>query len=232
MLPVAMIDGRAHRHRPPGPVFRAAGCGLSRARLVRKIRHPGAGLGAGALLAQNAVIVVGVNAMKSIWQSAVLTLLAILIATPALAQKRNLVVATSHGGRRQARSASDEPAGADKGMSELDLQRAGAHQARPGQSGVHRAGSRRKLDCSTPTRPNGPSRSARACMPRQLRRVHRRGRRLFAEARRRPRRRSAFAGDFASIDTVEARRQPHAEGHAEEPDPEPARPARPTITAA
>ena len=39
MLPVAMIDGRRIGIGRPGPVFRAVRCGLSRARLVRKVRH-------------------------------------------------------------------------------------------------------------------------------------------------------------------------------------------------
>ena len=52
--------------------------------------------------------------------------------------------------------------GRRQGHPELDVQRARPHQARPDQSGVHRARPRRELDVATPTRPNGPSRSARA----------------------------------------------------------------------
>ena len=95
------------------------------------------------------------------------------------AQKRELVVATSQtdAGKLDPHQAS---AGADKGIAQLGVQRAGAHQAGPGEPGIHRAGSRRELDCECQRHRVDLQDPQRRAVPRQLRRVHRRGRGLFA----------------------------------------------------
>ena len=120
-----------------------------------------------------------------------------------MAQKTELVVATSQtdAGKLDPHQAS---AGADKGV--LNWMFNALVRIKPGsvEPGIHRARSRRKLDPNADgTEWTFKIRDGVQCH-RRLRRVHRRGRRLLAEARRRPRTRSAFAGDFASIDKVEA----------------------------
>ena len=103
---------------------------------------------------------------------------------------------------------------------------AGAHQARPGEPGVHRARPRRELDVECRRAPSGRSRSARACSATATT--------ASSPPRTRPTRckRAADQGDLGLRRrllgaSTRSRRvdKIHAEDHAEEPDPEPARPA-------